>query len=405
MSQRHACGLLVLAAAAPLSSLASCAKRPSSAAMITAVRVAELRPERVGVRARFSASVKPRQTVDLSFKVPGTVERLYRVKTAGGERDVQQGDVVPKDAVIAALELRDYEREVELAKAKVERADAALVRAKASASSANRDYQRVRELGNIASAKELDDAEARRAVADAEVAVAEKEVAAARVAQQQANDRLSDCTLRVPIEHATVVVKDVEPQERVATNTLAFRIIDISVVRVAFGVPDSFLEGVGASELAGPRISIGQDVQAFAEGIEGARFQGRITMIAPAADETTRTFLTEVSVDNSDGRLKPGMVLTVNLVKEREAFLVPMTAVQRGVAPGETAVYRLVGSGRHRVERRRVTVLGITDNRAELDLPAGEIAAGDRIVVAGAARVTDGVEVRVLDEGARKAIR
>ena len=46
-----------------------------------------------------------------------------------------------------------------------------------------------------------------------------------------------------------------------------------------------------------------------AEALPGERFAGRISFIHPLLDEQTRTVGVRVNVDNSDGRLKPGMLV------------------------------------------------------------------------------------------------
>jgi multidrug efflux pump subunit AcrA (membrane-fusion protein) len=81
------------------------------------VSVLPVKPEVVQTTARFSATIKPRQAIELSFKVPGTVESLLRLTANGETRNVQEGDRLDQGLVIAQLETRDYRLAVQTAQA------------------------------------------------------------------------------------------------------------------------------------------------------------------------------------------------------------------------------------------------------------------------------------------------
>lgn len=365
------------------------------------IRAKTLQPERVSSSMLFSASVEPRQKVDLAFKVPGTVDRLFRVKAADGERDVQEGDVVPKGETIAELETRDYQREVELSQARLDRALTAIQVAQAGADFARKEFERIKGLmeRETAAKREFDEIVTRRDSAEAQLAGAQKEAAAATVALAQAKDRLADCTLRIPIDNATVVRKAIEPKERVMPGQVVFRIMDISTVHVEFGVPDTMLGSHTTSNRVSSKVVLGQELDVSAEAFEGERFKGRVTKIAPAANPNTRTFLAEVTLENRDGRLKPGMIVTVSMGETKQVVLAPMTAIQRGEKPGEMAVYKLeTNGGKARVRRTRVSLGGVYNNQVEVLTSSSEVKVGDRIVVAGAWRLDEGREVRVVEE-------
>ncbi len=77
----------------------------------------------------------------------------------------------------------------------------------------------------------------------------------------------------------------------------------------------------------------------------GTPYPGRIVYIAPVIDESTRTGLVRVRVDNSAGALRPGQFVTgtVRTGRETPAVLVPREAVQ--LIGGETAVFVPDGDG------------------------------------------------------------
>ena len=93
---------------------------------------------------------------------------------------------------------------------------------------------------------------------------------------------------------------------------------------------------------------------------------------------------------NSDGRLRPGLFARADLgIARREGVpMVPEEAVlQRSDGP---VVFRLVEGDR--VERRRVVTGVYRDHQVEI---VEGVEAGDRIVVRGQARLTDGEPVAV----------
>lgn len=442
--------------------LLGCGKEPAKPAL-TAVRARNLRLETISLGTRFSASVKPRVSMDLSFKVAGTVQSLHAVKTSTGARDVQAGDTLAKGTVIAQLEPRDYEQARATAEAALGQAEAAqkqaqagyaqsqalakqaeagLLQAKARLDSAalelklaEQNWTRYREMPpETISEKEREDAEARRdqalaehsateqqvRVAELQVQAAEQQVlaaqqqaraqeqlvASARVSLAAAQDRLADCSLAVPFDDATVAQVLVQTGERVAAGAPVFKLIDMTTVHVAFGVPDIML----GEPAAGASIRLGDRLDVAADAFPGERFTGTVTRIAPVADPNTRTFLTELALENPkgpqhpQGRLRPGMIVRIRVKKDLQVLLLPMTAVQRGAAAGETVVYAVTGpeSGAQ-VSRRRVVLGGLYNNQVEV-LAGSEVREGDRVVTAGASLVSEGQSVRVTLEAEEKVL-
>lgn len=374
-----------------------CGQAPPPPAPL-AVKVKELRAEAVTSATRFSATVQPRQTVELAFKVPGTVARLLRVRTDHGERDVQEGDVLNKNETIAELDPQDYIRQRDRASAELAAAAEQVRRAAAAREFAVRELRRLDDLraSESVSQKELDDGQSRFDIADAEYVASLRAREAAQLVYDQAVANVADCTLRVPIDNATVVQKRVEPQERVERHQPVFRIMDVSTIHVEFGVPDTLL-GLAEAGRDGERLSLGRELRIYLDAFEGRTFSGRVTKIAPAADPNTRTFSVEVTLDNADSLIKPGMIATVSVGEERTAVLLPMTAIQRGAQPGAMAVYVIdVRPGEAVAERRQVTLGGVYNNQIEVKLDQSDVRVGERVAVTGAWRLQPGAVVRVL---------
>lgn len=403
---RRQLSLVLLAVVA--SCVSACDRRESAAppsALPPVVRVVALVEEEIAAPTRFNGVIKARFVVDLTFKIEGTVEKVARVRVSDGfggfrERDVQEGDSFPKNTVLAQLDTRELERRIEVQQLQVDRARAAIQRTEAAADVARRELERIRGLfrDNAATRKELDEYTSRKDLAEAEATQAVKEASAAALSLVQSKDRISDCTLVAPFDNATVVSKNVDARQRVLANTLAFRVMDLSSVHVSFGVPDTMIGQTGQNA-PGSRVQIGQELDVFADTIEGKRLRGRVTKIAPSADPNTRTFQAEITLDNPNALIKPGMNVTVSLGGEKRAALLPMTAIQPGDDASRKTVFVVDGAGaRGVVHRRDVEVGGVYDNRVEVRLAGSRVYLGDRVVTGGAFRLTEGMEVRI--EGA-----
>ena len=83
----------------------------------------------------------------------------------------------------------------------------------------------------------------------------------------------------------------------VNTGTPIYQVADLSQLWVMLDAYESDL----------PWIRYGQDVTFTAEAYPGEVFKGRISFIDPVLNDKTRTVKLRMNVDNTDGKLKPGM--------------------------------------------------------------------------------------------------
>jgi RND family efflux transporter MFP subunit len=390
-----------------LAALAGC-KHPTSVPGPVPVKVKVLAPEAITVSRRFSGSIEPLQSTALAFKLPGTVQNLYRPPTGGGAgRDVQVGDTLAKGTVIAELDEGDLRRAKASAQARVAQLEARVTTAKDNLAIATRNYHRYLDSpAGIASKMELDNADARRVTAAGELAAAENGLAEARVQLDQAKDNYDNRQLIVPFDHATVAEKNIEPGERKAAHEVAFRLIDISTVHINFGVPDTMIGQSAIDPASDQHISLGQQLAVTAEAFEGRTLPATVTKIAPQADPQTRSFLTQLSLTNQEvapGQflLRPGMIVTVRVgaQNDRKVMLLPMVAIHQGRIADELMVYEAIQEQSGAVVRKKkVSLGGVYNNKVEV-LPEGSaVHAGSRIVITTAERLSDGASVQVLQD-------
>lgn len=146
-------------------------------------------------------------------------------------------------------------------------------------------------------------------------------------------------------------------------------------------------------DLVGPelaRVRAGQAVQIRHYAFEGITMAGTILRLSPSMDPQAHTFRAEVTVDNSQRLLRPGMFVEAAIIAERrpDVAVVPREAVtDRG---GRSVVFVLDGQ---RAVRRDVS-LGLGDDD-KVEVREG-VEPGERIVVRGLETLTDGTRVRVV---------
>jgi RND family efflux transporter MFP subunit len=205
---------------------------------------------------------------------------------------------------------------------------------------------------------------------------------------EQAEDDLKNCSLGCPIPKGIISRKYIEDDERVPAGKPVFEIMDLTQVKVAFGVPDTQVGG----------FQLGQEVTIMADAFRGEHFTGLVSKIQPAADLRTRTFEVEVTIDEPR-QLKPGMVVTILVGRHEDMTLVPLTAVQRGESTTDLKVFTIVDEQGQKIARkRRVKLDGVYDNRIRLvEGNESEVKAGDVIVVTGAFRLSEGQAVRIIE--------
>ena len=118
-----------------------------------------------------------------------------------------------------------------------------------------------------------------------------------------------------------------------------------------------------------------------------ARLIGTVTTVEARVDPTTRSVTVRADFPNDERKLRPGMLVNVELQRaQRTALLLPeISVVQVG---DRTFVYRVKPDGS--VEQVDVQIGTRTDGQAEI---LKGIRAGDRIVVDGTGKLRPGAKI------------
>ncbi|MBU1039609.1 MAG: efflux RND transporter periplasmic adaptor subunit, partial [Proteobacteria bacterium] len=334
---------------------------------------------------RYSANINPREQVELAFKVGGYVREIVAVPGPdGAKRELRAGDRVSRGMVLARLDPQDHAARANQARAAMEEAKASLVQA-------NKNFERSQALvaGGYLAKSEFDLSQERLGVARAKLD-------GARAQLEQANIQLADSQLKSPLD-GVVASRSVEHGTLVSSGTKAFVLVDLSLVKAVFGVPDT-MQG---------RIKPGAPLSVVVDALGGREFAGKVTAVSPSADPKSRVFDIELTIPNPDALLKDGMVATVRLdgVDGLDAAAsqapaaaqasVPLQSVVRPPSdPNGYMVYVAVDEGGQTVARGRRVELGDVTGRSVL--VRGGVKPGERVITAGATLVSDGAAITIV---------
>jgi membrane fusion protein (multidrug efflux system) len=212
------------------------------------------------------------------------------------------------------------------------------------------------------------------------------DTARSRVAAQQARynsvvARLKDRLILAPFS-GLLGFRQVSPGTMVSPNTAVTTIDDISTIKLDFTVPESFL----AAMVPGARV-IAQSVS-----YPGRNFEGIVKTVGSRIDPVTRAATVRAHISNADRSLRPGMLLTVQvLTAQHFALVVPESAVFQ--VQNRAYVYRVEDYVAHQLQ---VEVRGRRFGTAEI---LSGLQEGDLIVIEGIVKLREGIKVRYENEG------
>src|ERR1035438_8070676 len=352
----------------------------------------------------LTAEFKPFQEVDVMAKVSGYVKEIR----------VDVGDRVKVGDLLATLEvpemaddLRKSQAGVRHSQSEVARAEDEIARAKSAHDMAHLSYTRLFQASQkrpgLIAQQEIDDAQSKDLVAEAQLAAANSALAAAR--QQVDVDQSSTARVQTMIDYqrvtapfAGVVTKRYADkgsmiQAGTASQTQAKPVVRLSengLLRLILPVPES----------AVPTVHIGQQVDVRVPALNRA-FPGKVARFVDKLSLETRTMDTEVDVPNADLILIPGMYAEVTLTLSRRSSVltIPITAVdleaeaaaQNG-APGAPDMGRvMVITPTSRVEVRKIELGLETADQVEVRSGLNE---GDMVVIGSRSGLQPGEEVR-----------
>ena len=335
-----------------------CGEEPARAAPVAQpVKILTVSGAGGSVSLEFPGVISPSQNAEPAFEVPGKIV----------EYPVDEGQAIDEGAVIARLDPRDFEAEVDKVRANLKKAET--------------DFKRYKTLYDkgVSPLTDVERAQRFYEVAEANLRTAEK--------------ALEDSVLRAPFA-GTVAKKLVDDFQNVQAKQPIVILQDESTLQIDVNVPESdfarMTPGLTIEERnrrARPRVSV--------SSIPGRSFPARIKEFSTTADPVSRTFkATFAFARPGDVTVRPGMTAKITLALS--GALAPTGSVSipaRAVLTDETgeAFVWVVDPETMTVKRTPVVTGGLSGEN--IGIQSG-LAGGEQIATSGVHQLRDGMPVR-----------
>jgi len=200
-----------------------------------------------------------------------------------------------------------------------------------------------------------------------------------------AESRLVQTVIRAPFS-GRLGLRRISLGSIVDTSTIITTLDDTSRIKLDFEVPEVFLA----------RLEPGLAVTARSAAWPDLQFRGEVISVDTRVNPVSRTISVRAILPNEDDQLRPGMFLTVALLREDvSALMVPEEAIvpERSkqfvysVDEANMVVFREVQTGRRRP--------------GEVEIIGG-LNAGDRVIIEGTQKVRAGQTIAVIAEPAEQ---
>ena len=292
----------------------------------------------------------------LGAEVEGKVEKTR----------VDFGDRVAVGQELALIDTASYE-------ALARQSAANLAKAKATALNAERNLKRTQELHqqNVASASQLDQA------------TSEAEQARAEVQSVEAADGIAQLNLqrshaKAPFDGA-IAERIASVGDYVKIGAPLFRLVNDGVLKYIVQAPERYAGQVQKEQL----------VQFTVDAFPGQTFEGKVYLISPSVNTSSRAFPFGALVQNPDRKLKANTFARGELILERN---VPTPVVPIDAIINFAGVTKVFTVDHDIVHAREVRVGRIKDGRQEV---LSGVKAGEMVVITGQTKVQEGSKVRV----------
>jgi len=309
------------------------------------VVVATARLQSFPLAAEALGNARANESVDIRPKISATLMAIHFEEG----QEVVAGDIL--------IELDNLEPVADLAAAK-----ATLVDSEAR-------YQRSRELyrTNVVAESQLLQDEARKIADEAMVAVAEA--------------RMADTIVRAPFA-GRIGLRRVSLGSLVGPATIITTLDDTQTIKLDFDLPEVYLS----------RLESGLVVKANSAAWPGQEFVGTVASVDTRVDPVSRTIRVRSVMPNQQGRLRPGMFLTVTLLNENVS---PLMIPEQALIPERSTQSVMVVDENRVVELRRVKIGRRRPGQVEI---LSGLSAGEQVIVDGTQKARHGQQVRIIEE-------
>lgn len=349
-------------------------KALSTAAPLVPVTAAHAHKGDVPIVLEGLGTVTPINTATVRTQVQGTLDSVDFVEG----QDVKRGDVLAK------IDPRVFE-------AQVDQAEAALARDQASLKNAQVNLSRTQPLAarGFATQQLLD-------TQDSQVAQGQGTVALDKAALEAAQTQLSYTTISAPFAGITGI-RRIDPGNIVhPTDTIGLvTLTQLQPISIIFTLPSTDIPDVQKA-IASGEASVDAYDAANAHKLD----HGSLMLIDNQVDASTGTVRLKASFPNEMKNLWPGSFVNIHLTValRHDAVTVPLTAVQQG--PGGTFVY--VVDANHVVSARAIKAGQSREGKVLIDQG---LSGDETVVTAGQYRLKPGTSVEIVPDNRKDMVQ
>ncbi len=319
---------------------------PTADTTVYRVKTMALEKQNIAQKIEYTASLLPYEEINYAPAAPGRIDQI----------NVEVGSRVSKGTVIARMDRTNYNN------------------ANEQLQSARSNFLRMDTLHKLNSISD----------AQWEAAKTQYEVAKTNV------DFLAGNTTLVSPINGIVTGKYFQSGELYsgAPNTAAGKAAIVTLMQI-----NPLKAKINISERYYPLIKLGMKANVGVDIFKEKTFQGVVFRIYPTVSSDTRTFPVELTIPNSDEKLRPGMFARVSIdLGEASALVVPATALVKQEGTNNRFVF-IAGSDNvaHKIE---VEIGTRFDDKIEII--SENIKEGDQIIIAGQNKLMDGSHISVV---------
>ncbi|SDG19386.1 MULTISPECIES: efflux RND transporter periplasmic adaptor subunit [Bacteroidota] len=310
------------------------------------VNVQQIKSDNNAYPQEYIGTVESENAVDVSFLVVGTIEQLY----------VTEGQKVSKGQLLGRLNTISLKNAHELTLATLKQAEDAYKRM-----SAMYESKSLPEIKFIEIKTQVEQAKANEAIA---------------------RKNLQDGNLYAP-QSGVIGTRYLEPGANVMPGTPVFNIMDISSVKVKTAIPEGEISGILTGSKCEVKIS----------ALNDETFEGQVIEKGVAANPVSHTYDIKIKINNTTGKIMPGMVcrtyLGNNRYSESASIIVPIKAVQVDYS-GKRFVW--LKDKQNKAVYKEVTLGNLSENGVRI---TSGLQDGDQLITTGYQNISNGTLVTV----------
>jgi RND family efflux transporter MFP subunit len=328
-----------------LLALFSCGNKKQSDAEQTArVKVQQIQTVAVNGEQGFTGTIEESNGTELSFASAGTIKHIY----------VHEGQTVGAGQLVADLDPTSLSNAYTISKTALEQAQDT--------------WNRMKELHDSGSLPEM------------QWVQIENQLRSAKAQEAIAKKSLTETRIYAPYS-GYIAEKYAEVGQTASPATPIAKLVSIGNVKVKIAVPEDDIQ----------RIQKGSSMKIIVPALDNRTFSGRVVERGVSADARSRTYEVKALIANPGNQLLPGMICRAftNYMQGAMGVFVPANLIQ--LDDDNTTFVWVVNNGR--AIKRQITISNETAQGAQVQ---GGLSSGDKIIVAGQQKVSNGMKVEIV---------